>query len=333
MSWVLGVDGGNTKTLAVVADADGTVRGVGKTGCSDIYNSPSPDAAIATVERAVAAALAQAGIQPSDLRAAVFSMAGADWPEDFALLDGELTRRLGLPSPPMVVNDAIGALRTGAPEWVGISVVSGTYNAVGARRADGRLFHLGFWPDPAGGRDLGRIGLRAVYRADLGLAPATALTERALALYGEADPIALLHAFTRRGGLDDSAHDRLSPVVLDVAGDGDPVALGIVLERGRLLGGQARISAERIGLPLEKTRVVLTGSVFAHPTDLLADAVMAELPGAEPVRHPPPPIAGAVLLALDRIGVEGDPAVVGASFKALVHRNGDPAWAPSGSST
>jgi hypothetical protein len=106
-----------------------------------------------------------------------------------------------------------------------------------------------------------------------------------------------------------------------------------VLERGRLLGGQARISAERIGLPLEGTRVVLTGSVFAHPTDLLADAVMAELPGAEPVRHPPPPIAGAVLLALDRIGVDGDPAVVGESFKALVHRNGDPAWAPSGSST
>ena len=30
---------------------------------------------------------------------------------------------------------------------------------------------------------------------------------------------------------------------------------------------------------------------------------MAELPGAVPVRHGPPPIAGALLLALDRLGV------------------------------
>jgi hypothetical protein len=122
-------------------------------------------------------------------------------------------------------------------------------------------------------------------------------------------------------------------VVLDVADDGDPVALGIVLERGRLLGGQARISAERIGLPLAGTRVVLTGSVFAHPTHLLADAVMAELPGAEPVRHGPPPIAGAVLLALDRIGVRGDAAVAETLKLMPGNGKGDAAWVRSGSST
>ena len=62
MSWVLGVDGGNTKTLAVVADAGGRVQGLGRTGCSDIYNAPSPATAIETVQRAVATALAQAGV-------------------------------------------------------------------------------------------------------------------------------------------------------------------------------------------------------------------------------------------------------------------------------
>ena len=55
-----------------------------------------------------------------------------------------------------MVNDALGALRAGSPDWTGIAVVSGTYNAIGARHPDGRVFHLGFWPDGAGGRELGR---------------------------------------------------------------------------------------------------------------------------------------------------------------------------------
>jgi hypothetical protein len=46
---------------------------------------------------------------------------------------------------------------------------------------------------------------------------------------------------------------------------------------------------------------VLTGGVFGHPTDRLADATMQELPGAVAVRHPQPPIEGALLLAHDRI--------------------------------
>ncbi len=329
MSLVLGVDGGNTKTLAVVAGADGRALGIAKAGMSDIHNT-DPEVAFEAVERAVAAALAQAGVDARELASAAFSMAGADYPEDFALLEDQLPRRLGLAGTPLVVNDAIGALRAGSPDWSGVSVVSGTYNAVGARRVDGCVFHLGFWPDGAGGRDLGRDGLKAVYRADLGLGPATALTGRTLALFGAEDVSALLYAFTCRDGLSEAEADRLAPVLLDLADEGDPVARAIVLEKGRILGGQARISAARIDLPLDGTRVVMAGSVFAHPTGLLADAVMAELPGAEPVRHGPPPIAGAVLLALDRIGVSADHAAVHDSLRPP---EGSSAWAGSRSTT
>jgi N-acetylglucosamine kinase-like BadF-type ATPase len=303
MRWVLAVDGGNTKTLAAVADESARTRGVGRSGTADIYNAPTPDVAIAAIEAAAREALEGAGIDPADLDAAVFSLAGADWPEDFTLLEAALRERLELPIAPLVVNDAIGALRGGSPDWTGIAVVSGTYNAVGARRPDGRIFHLGFWPDAAGGRELGREGLHAVYRAELGIGPPTVLTERALALYGAGDPIGLLYEFTRRGGLEEHEKDRLAPVVLDAADEGDAVARAIVDERGRVLGRQARACARRLGLPLEGARVVLAGGVFRHPSDRLADATMAELAGAVAVRHPAPPIAGALLLALDQIGV------------------------------
>ena len=308
MSWVLAVDGGNTKTLAAVASADGVTRGTGRAGCSDIYNAATPERGMDEIQDAARQALSAAGIGAEAIGAAAFSLAGADWPEDFALLEAGLQDRLALAAPPLIVNDALGALRTGSPDWTGIAVVSGTYNAVGARNDRGDVFHLGFWPDGAGGRHLGRSGLDAVYRAALGIAPATALSERAFALYGVRDAIALLHEFTRRGGLTDAEHDRLAPMLLDIADDGDAVAQGIVADAGRVLGLQARASAAQLGMPLDGARVVLTGGVFEHPTERLAAATMAELPGAVPVRHGPPPIAGALLLAYDRLGIAVDPA-------------------------
>src|SRR5690242_17980118 len=91
MQYVLAVDGGNTKTIALVAASDGAILGVGFGGCADIYNaeptatSSDPAAvALATVEQTIAAALRAAQLSPSDLAVGVFNMAGADWPDDIA---------------------------------------------------------------------------------------------------------------------------------------------------------------------------------------------------------------------------------------------------------
>jgi N-acetylglucosamine kinase-like BadF-type ATPase len=333
VTFALAVDGGNTKTLAVVADEAGRVVGFGRGGLSDIYNAPTPAAAIDEIVRTVAAALADAGVAAGAVSSAAFSLAGADWPEDFALFEGELTARIGLPATPLVVNDSIGALRAGSDDWTGVAVVAGTYNAIGARHPDGRVFHLGFWPDGAGGREIARDGFRAVYRAGIGIGPATALTRLALDRYAATDAIDLLHTFTRRGGLGQAEQDAFAAVVMDAADDGDPVARGIVDEKARILGVQARATAEQLDLPLEGTRAVLTGGVFAHPTARLARGIMAELPGAVPVLGAPPPVAGALLLALDRAGIAVAAADVGAGLRAHLPSEGRSAqWAASASS-
>jgi N-acetylglucosamine kinase-like BadF-type ATPase len=161
------------------------------------------------------------------------------------------------------------------------------------------------------------------------MGPATVLTERALELFGAPDPIALLHEFTRRGGHPEAVGDRLAPVVLDAAEHGDEVAREIVAGKGRILGVQARACAERIDMPLSGTRAVLTGGVFDHPTNLLADAAMAQLPGAVPVRSGPPPVAGALLLALDGIGVRIDEPALAASLPSTSMQGRSGVWAPS----
>jgi N-acetylglucosamine kinase-like BadF-type ATPase len=298
---VLGVDGGNTKTVALVATLAGAVRGAGRAGCADLYNAASPAAAVRAVLEASEAALAAAGGAPADLAAATFSLAGADWPEDFAYLERRLRRRLGRGPRLEIVNDSIGAIRGGTPDGVGVAAVCGTYNAVGARGRDRSVFHLGFWPDGAGAMLLGRDGLRAVYRADLGLAPPTALTVRALGEYGADTPLGLLHEFTRRGGLPAGAEARFAAAVLDEAAAGDEVALAIVTAQARTLAGQAGVAADRVGLS-PPYPLVLAGGVFRHPSGLLARLVAEALPDATAVPTAVEPAAAALLSALDAAG-------------------------------
>ncbi len=315
-TYVIGVDGGNTSTTAVVVDGSGTVVGVGDGGCTDIYGVASPPQALDELDRVVGTALRAAGLGPGQLRSGVFSLAGADWPEDHDYLRSHLGGcSFGFEA--LVVNDAMGGLRLGSPSWEGIAVICGTGNAVGARRRDGTCFHLGFWPDTVGAATLSQEALDAVLRAHLDLGPSTSLTGRALALYGAADPIELQHRFTGRDGLGRSELVRMSPVLLDEADRRDEVALRIVTAAGRAMGGQGRASAERIGLSVEGATAVLGGGLFQHPTGVLADAVMGELPGAVEHRTTLPPVIGAVMAALDQIGAESDPDELHRSLTAV----------------
>jgi N-acetylglucosamine kinase-like BadF-type ATPase len=314
LSLLLGVDAGNTKTVALAAASDGRLLAAGWAGCGDLHARPV-EAALDEVAFACRSALAAAGA-PAEVAAACFSLAGADWPEDFAAADAGLTARLGLAGAPLVVNDAIGAIRAGTPDGVGVAVVCGTYGAPGARNARGDVFHVGFWPDATGGRPLGGEGLDAVWRAGLGTGPATSLTARALAEYGASDPLEVMHAFTRRQApLPPEARDRLAAAVLDEAEAGDAVARGIVERQGRVLGDQARTCASRVGLLGAPYPVVLGGGVFRHPSRLLAEGVLARLPAGRPVEAPAEPVVGALLLAFDRagVGVEEDALRTGAA--------------------
>ena len=314
-SHAIGVDGGNTSTTAVVVSASGAVAGVADGGCTDIYGVPSPPQALDELDRVVGAALAQAGLDAGQLEAGVFSLAGADWPEDHDYLRGHLRKR-SFGFEPVVVNDSMGGLRLGSRAWEGIAVICGTGNAVGARRRDGACFHLGFWPDTVGAAILSQAALDAVLRHHLDLGPPTSLTGRALELYGADDPIELQHRFTRRDGYRHAELVRMSPVLLDEADRGDEMALGIVTAAGRAMGGQGRASAARIGLEVTGATAVLGGGLFQHPTTVLADAVMAELPGAVAHRTALPPVIGAVMAALDQIGAESDPQQLNRSLQA-----------------
>ncbi len=314
---VLGVDGGNTKTIAVVADRTGAVRGVGRGGCTDVHGVNGADGACAELIRTIQAALDAAGCEDRQLDTGVFSLAGADWPEDVQRLHNHLTTSFDFGFEPTILNDAIGGLRSGAPDWEGIALICGTGNAVGARRRDGVSFTLGFWPDTIGAVVLSGFALDAVQRDYLGLGPKTSLTTRALELYSAEDPLELLHLFTRIDGFGRAEQVKMSPVLFDEAERGDEVAHQMVVTAGTALGAQGRISAERIDLDVVGTPVVMSGGLFRHPSKILEHAVMKELPGALAARTDRPPIVGPLLVAMDLIGHPCDPDLLHRSFASV----------------
>ena len=131
----LGVDGGGTKTAALLVDSDGQVIGSGTADGSN-YHSVGMEAAFPNVRLAVEAALH--GRTPD---AACFAMAGADLPHDFRALQARLNT-LNLGSPYILKNDVIGALRAGSRFPYGVAVVCGTGFNAGGIGKNGREFRL-----------------------------------------------------------------------------------------------------------------------------------------------------------------------------------------------
>ena len=130
MSFVLGVDAGGTKTVAVVAGRDGQVRGVGRSGSAN-FQACGVAGAEGQIKKAVEEAAGQAGVDPSGFAAACYGVAGADRPKDF-----ETIRKFVEPLTPCpafrLENDTIIALRAGTADGVGIALIAGTgSNAIG----------------------------------------------------------------------------------------------------------------------------------------------------------------------------------------------------------
>ena len=308
MTYVLGVDAGNSKTVALVADAAGRVRGWGRGGGGDLY--VSEQAAVTAVAAAVERALVAAGVQAQDLHAACLSLVGADWPEDFAFWQREAEAR-GYGRSVTVVNDALGALRAGTAgagavgvvtNGDGVAVVCGTGAAVGARCGD-RVWHSSFWQEPVGGFELGERALRAVYRAELGLGPPTRLTEQIMRHFGSTNVETVLHRLTGRETRALRQTAGLSRLLLDAAALGDAAALREVERAAAILSEYAWVAACRVGLEREPFTLVLAGGVLRHESPLLRDAIAAKvqekLPLAVPRLAPFEPVVSALLLALE----------------------------------
>lgn len=308
MTYVLGVDGGNSKTLAVLADQTGRVRGIGR-GENSNHQGVGVAAAMAEVHRAGEAALQMAGLTTEQVETAYYSLSGADLPEDFALLRPAL-QALSLARTVDLTNDTIAALRAGTENPDAVVVIVGTgSNAAGRNRAgqEIRLPGLGWISGDWGGGDaMARDAMRLVARAWDGRGEPTTLTGLLLDAAGEPDVLSLISALYLGTAPRRFLHV-VPPLIFEAAEAGDAVAAAIVRRQGLEAATMAEALLRRLDLLEVPTDVVLAGSVFRGCGTLLLDTIRDHLapitPRARLVRPAVEPAIGALYGALELAGV------------------------------
>ena len=304
--FVLGVDGGGTKTIAILLDRGGAVIGRGQAGPSNRYAVGEATAQV-ELRRAMEAALQCGNAAADDVQAICLGMAGVDRPGDSAAV-ASVVRGILPTAEVLVHNDAIIALAGGVGRLYGVVLIAGTgaiaygVDAQGhSRRASGWGHLLG---DEGSGYDIGLRALRAVLRAHDGRGPATTLTSRVLSAWNlnrPEDLIGLVYApgFLRR------RIAALLPLIDEAAGAGDDVARELLVSAGRELGGAACAVIRGLGMEQEGFEVVLAGGAF-QTRNLLRDAVqetvLALAPRAVLIAPRHEPAMGAALLALQAAG-------------------------------
>jgi N-acetylglucosamine kinase-like BadF-type ATPase len=233
---LIGIDGGGSKTSALLADSAGRVLGRGLAGASN-YQAIGLERAGAALEQAVRAAFDDARIAPIPPLAVCLGLAGAGRAADM-----ELFRAWAAAQWPgariVVVSDAELVLAAGTPGGWGLALICGTGSIAYGRDRDGRVARAGGWGyllgDEGSGYAIGLAALRAVARAADGRGPFTALADALLARWSLAAPADLIRrVYRERAATSEIA--ALATLVDETAASGDTVAREILREAGREL--------------------------------------------------------------------------------------------------
>ena len=149
----LGIDGGGSRTVALLASAKigsqtpgsvpFSVLGRGETGPCNLQAVGSARA-LAALNEAVTGAFAAASISRTPVPVACLGLAGAGRPEDQKVIQ-DWARQVNLAQRVEVTTDAAILLAAGTPDGWGLALVAGTGSIAYGRNADGRAARAGGW--------------------------------------------------------------------------------------------------------------------------------------------------------------------------------------------
>ena len=264
-SYLIGVDGGGSKTLALAADLQGNILGRGTAGPSN-HLSVGFEAACQAIEQAIQSALEEAGFAPqADLRAICLGLGGVGRPAEAALFQGWANQRFpGIPA--RVVTDAHLALAAGTPQGWGVCLICGTGSIAYGRDPSGREARAGGWGylfgDEGSGYAIGAAALRAVSQAADGRLEPTRLTQAVLEAWGLQEPQQIIpRAYNAPSPRADIAH--LAKIVEQAAKLGDAQAQSILRQAGMELARLVQAAAAQLELE-GPFPLALAGGVIVH---------------------------------------------------------------------
>ena len=302
MSYFIGVDGGASKTAALVVDANGKELGRGLAGGSN-HLRVGIEEATRNIERSVNVALVEAGIAIKDVEYAYCGIAGSDHPVHRQRVIDSL--RIFFPNGNFIVDTDARIALTGAVGFGGgIVIISGTGSVAFGRNAAGQEARAGGWGptlgDEGSGFWIAREGLSAIVRAHDGRGFATRMTDLLCDEYRMCSPDDLPHfVYAATTHIDDIA--RYGKLVIEAAQEGDDVAREILARGGSELAECVLAIARKLHMTDAEFRVAYVGGAF-HAGDLLLNPMRLRLQRDAPLSTLDPPIRtpveGAAMMAM-----------------------------------
>lgn len=279
---VVGVDGGGTKTQAIILDSNQRVIGEGRAGPSNPMRVGIASAATA-VREAIDKACVMAKIRRDDLLAAEIGLAGARRRELRERMREALST-LGI-ADIEIATDADIALYGATDGAPGVVVIAGTGSICCGINARGKKVCAGGWGpiagDEGGGAWIARRALRGVAHASDGRGPKTLLTELACTYFRVSSPDDLVTAIYAPS----ITNERLAGFgkdVIEAAKQKDPVAQAIIEEGGAELALAANTVIKNLQMERERFQIAHVGGVFAASGDLILDRLRKDVQTVAP---------------------------------------------------
>lgn len=231
---LLAVDGGGSKTLALIAalDASGqiVVLGRGHGGPSNLRLS-GKEQSLASLDKAIDEALTDSGRQGQVVDCAVLALAGSTSP-DVQRDVSEWAEQRRLSPSVKIVHDAEPVLASGTKNGWGIALIVGTGSVAVGLDPAGNSVTKGGWGhwfgDKGSGFYLGYKALAAVAEASDDIGPETILSELVMEKLGTTDPRSILKEVSAGGDIRREVA-ALSPVVTIAAEQRDSIANRIII--------------------------------------------------------------------------------------------------------
>ena len=264
MEYILGVDGGNTKTDYYLFDIEGNFVDMYRGGtCSHEGLRDSFDGTYRVMKEVFDEFLGRNNLKPEDIKASVFGLAGDDLPYQHVKLC-EKVELLGFKNF-KIVNDSALGIKVGTSKGYGVCSINGTGTSVSGIDKNGKTIQVGgigdITGDEAGGRFISRKVVRRTFDEVMRFGKKTSLTPITLNLLGNTSEEKLMEdiALTYLGRKVD--YNVLTIACFEEANKGDEVALEILTDMADNLARSAASAVVRLDLG-DEPEVILAGSVY-----------------------------------------------------------------------
>ncbi len=299
---ILGIDGGGTKTLALLAavSSAGTPKILGRCAAgSTNVNAVGWEEAFSNLRIASQGAWEAANREATTAEMAVLALSGAGRDSAQKKIADWVTKE-GIASRVEVIHDAEAVLMAGTPEGYGVALIAGTGAvalAVNESQESSISGGWGYWfGDEGSAFWLGQAALRAVSLAADGRGPATSLEAQLLEHLQIDKPRDLLSALST----DNSVRQAIASLARSVVGaaeTGDHVAKAIVDEGALHLAKLVHSSAAAVTLGPDFSLAVAGGVLCGSP--YVQDALRLKLGGLGLEPHPVESVAEPALGTLN----------------------------------